>query len=380
MIILNPQLGVSPKATTGGETYDRELLKQFIKLDVNTKILLPRQALAPEELQRSIDRTLLSHFVPPYAFNLFAFPWVLKKIEGSDLSARSDPSEMALRIHSPEYLFPTAYLIKKLFPKLPIVAHYHLDQTGKLWTKMNNTLLNVVEAVIADSEFLKKQLVDRVGVSEKKISVIHCGVDVDSIKPKAYKGPTLNTQGRSLSHAKTILFLGRFIRRKRPDFVLEVFASLHKKHPDTKLVMVGEGPMEEKLRDQSIKLKIQSAVEFPGPLFEEDKLKRYHESDLFLFPSEKEGFVLVILEAMAAGLPLLVPNALGFPEAVQHGKNGFLVGGNVAEWVKSAEAILYNSSINKEMRRQSRKISIEKFSWKLCAQRNIDVYRQILRR
>ena len=56
---------------------------------------------------------------------------------------------------------------------------------------------------------------------------------------------------------------------------------------------------------------LQNDVEFTGPLFGEEKLKKYHESDLFLFPSEKEGFVLVVLEAMAAGLPLVVPDSLG---------------------------------------------------------------------
>ena len=133
---------------------------------------------------------------------------------------------------------------------------------------------------------------------------------------------------------KTILFLGRFIERKRPDLAIEIFAKLHQKHPETKLVMIGEGPMEKDLRLQAAGYRLQGAVEFPGPLFGEEKLKRYHQADLFLFPSEKEGFVLVVLEAMAAGLPLLVPRALGFGEAVEDGGNGLLAEPtNVDDWV-----------------------------------------------
>jgi len=174
------------------------------------------------------------------------------------------------------------------------------------------------------------------------------------------------------------LFLGRFIERKRPDLAIEIFAKLHAKHPDTKLIMVGEGPMEEKLKAQSSKLKVSEAIEFAGPLFGKEKLERYHEADLFLFPSEKEGFVLVVLEAMAAGLPLLVPDALGFPEAVENGKNGYLADpDNIEDWVEKAEKILFSPVLQNSMRKYSRYLAETKFSWEECARENLKVYRQI---
>ena len=84
MIILSPQLGISPTATTGGETYDRELLKQFVKMGHDVKILLPKSKPVPAEIpENRIDRTLISHFIPPYTFNLFSIPWVIQKIQES---------------------------------------------------------------------------------------------------------------------------------------------------------------------------------------------------------------------------------------------------------------------------------------------------------
>jgi glycosyltransferase involved in cell wall biosynthesis len=378
MIILSPQLGISPTATTGGETYDRELLKQFVKMGHDVKILLPKDKQAPTEIPvNRIDRTPVSHFVPPYTFNLFSVPWLIKNIyQLSTINYQL----FILRIHSPEYLFPTGYLIKRLFPKTCLVVHYHLDQSGWLWTRMNRILLNMADAVIADSEFLKKQLIERVGIDQKKIHVIYCGVDVDSIKPEINKGPALlQQQGRALPKTKTVLFLGRFIERKRPDLAIEIFAKLHAKHPDTKLIMVGEGPLEQALKIQISKFKLQNAVEFPGPLFGEEKLKKYHESDLFLFPSEKEGFVLVVLEAMAAGLPLVVPDSLGFPEAVESGKNGYLADpGNIEDWVKKAEKILYSPALQTSMRKYSRCLAETKFSWKTCAGENLKIYQSLV--
>jgi len=383
MIILSPQLGISPTATTGGETYDRELLKQFVKMGQDVKILLPKSKPAPTEIPGNlIDRTPVSHFVPPYTFNLFSIPWVFKKAWPWFTKARPyhNHQQFVLRIHSPEYLFFTGFLIKRLFPKTTLVVHYHLDQTDWLWTRMNRILLNMADAVIADSEFLKKQLTERVGIDPQKIHVIYCGVDVDSIKPEFNKGPALlQQQGRALSKVKTVLFLGRFIERKRPDLAIEIFSKIHVKHPDTRLIMVGEGPMENKLRLQVAGYRLQGFVEFTGPLFGEEKLKRYHEADLFLFPSEKEGFVLVVLEAMAAGLPLVVPDSLGFPEAVESGKNGYLADpANIEDWVKKAEKILYSPILQNSMRKYSRHLAETKFSWKTCARKNLKVYQSLV--
>lgn len=370
-VLVTPQLGVSPRATTGGESYDRELLKQLGKLGVMVDMLLPKSAPIPprDVMNWSVDYAPISHFVPPYLFNMFALPWVLEKIRPA---RRRIEHCHILRIHSPEYLFPTAFYIKKFHPEVPIVAHYHLDQSGMLWTKMNKLLLNTVDAVVADSEFLKKKLVERVGVDERKIHVIYCGVDVASIRPG-------NDEQKIKNKNKVILFLGRFIRRKRPDFAIEIFARLHKKHPNIKLVMIGEGPMEQELKMQSGKLKILDAVEFPGPLFGDAKLSRYHEADLFLFPSEKEGFVLVVLEAMAAGLPLLVPKAMGFPEAVLDGENGYLADiDDIDDWVLKAEKILFSPTLQHQFRKNSREIAVRKFSWETCAKKNVYLYNKLL--
>jgi glycosyltransferase involved in cell wall biosynthesis len=81
---------------------------------------------------------------------------------------------------------------------------------------------------------------------------------------------------------------------------------------------------------------------------------------------------------MAAGLPLLVPRSLGFPEAVEDGGNGLLAKPqNVGDWVIKAERILYDQRLQTKMRRKSRELAVKKFSWELCAKKNLSVYRRL---
>lgn len=367
MIILSPQLGVSPTATTGGETYDREVLLGLGKLGHSVYVLLPKDKQVPKNaVNWHIDYAPFSHFVPPYTFNFFSLPWVLSQL---DRVPHRFMNGVVVRIHSPEYLFFTAYLLKKIRPHVPVFAHYHLDQTSPLWTTFNKVLLNCVDGVVVDSAYLKSQLVNRVGIQTNRISVVYCGADTKAIYPM---------RNHVDQKTKTILYLGRFIQRKRPDFAIEAFSILNRKNPRTRLVMIGEGPMESELRKQCEALGISQAVEFPGPLFGKEKLEQYHNADVFLFPSEKEGFVLVVLEAMAAGLPLVVPNSHGFPEAVTDGVNGFLVDSNDPRaWTRSIERVIADTDLANSMRLASRRKAVKMFSWESCVRRLSRVYQEM---
>ena len=206
MIILSPQLGISPTATTGGETYDRELLKQFVKMGQEVRILLPKNKPIPVEIpEKTVGRTPVSHFVPPYTFNLFSIPWVYIRSDLGD--PRSDLYRKQSSGSTPRVSFFTGYLIKKLFPKIFLVVHYHLDQTGWLWTKNEQDLVKYGRRSHRRFGVLKKPINRKSGHRSKKIHVIYCGVDVDSIKPEINKGPALlQQQGRALPKLRQYCF------------------------------------------------------------------------------------------------------------------------------------------------------------------------------
>ena len=173
--------------------------------------------------------------------------------------------------------------------------------------------------------------------------------------------------------------MGRLIPRKRPDFLVDVFNKVHKSNPNTALLVFGEGPLKNQIVEKIEKYNIKDSVFLLGTTFGEEKIRFYNSSDVFIFPSINEGFVLVILEALAAGLPIVASKAVSFSESVQEGRNGFLVDPyNEKEWEKKMTELITGSMLRKKFAIKSRSIAVKKFSWKQTAANNLKYYNSLI--
>ncbi|HLE83762.1 MAG TPA: glycosyltransferase family 4 protein [Thermoanaerobaculia bacterium] len=122
-----------------------------------------------------------------------------------------------------------------------------------------------------------------------------------------------------------VLYAGRLRTRKAVAVLLEAFARLRVERPGAVLVLVGDGEQRPALQAQASRLGIEDAVRLPGAQPRDAMSAFYGAADLFCLPSLYEGFPLAILEAMAAGLPVVATAVAGVPEAVEHGVTGLLV-------------------------------------------------------
>ncbi len=122
-----------------------------------------------------------------------------------------------------------------------------------------------------------------------------------------------------------LLSVGRLVPSKRFDRFISVVARLRRKLKcEVNGTIVGDGPLKERLRAHAESLELpSSAIEFCGSL--PDLAPVYRQADVFVLTSEYEGTPNVVLEAMAAGLPVVVTNVGGVPEIVRPGERGFLV-------------------------------------------------------
>lgn len=118
-------------------------------------------------------------------------------------------------------------------------------------------------------------------------------------------------QALSLGNALVLCHVGRLVLEKNHGFLFEVFQALHEKVPNSKLLLVGDGPLEATLRQKVQSLGLQDAVSFLGVRSDVERILQ--ASDVFLFPSLYEGLGMAAVEAQAAGLPCILSDRV--PEA-----------------------------------------------------------------
>ena len=143
--------------------------------------------------------------------------------------------------------------------------------------------------------------------------------------------------------------------------LLKGFAGVLKRRPDARLLMVGNGPKVERIRQLATISGIGANVEFLG--FVKDLERVLAGLDVFVLSTTTEGLGLAILEAMAAGLPVVASRVGGIPEIIEHGVNGILFeAGNGDDLARSIEAILADRNLRKRLIENGRRRVAEKFS------------------
>ena len=146
-----------------------------------------------------------------------------------------------------------------------------------------------------------------------------------------------------------VLYAGRLRTRKAVAVLVEAFATVHRESPEARLRLLGDGEQRPQLEAQVERLGLAEAVVFEGAVLHDRMAELYAAADIFCLPSLYEGFPLAILEAMAAGLPVVTTRVAGNPEAVTDGEHGRLV---EAEDVAGLAAALVDLVRDEEGRRR----------------------------
>ena len=166
------------------------------------------------------------------------------------------------------------------------------------------------------SQALSDVLVQRCRVPAARVRVIRNGIDMTRFAPSpardgaVTRGPIIGT-------------LARLIPSKGIRILLDAIPHLLQKYPEALLLVGGGGEEQEALERQARALGIADRVVFVGPV--QDPRDFYRRLDVFVLPSLDEAFGLVVLEAMAMGLPVIGTRVGGVPEVLTHGVNGWLV-------------------------------------------------------
>ncbi len=146
-----------------------------------------------------------------------------------------------------------------------------------------------------------------------KLKIVHCGVD-----PARY--------GRAdLARGKHLIFVGRLAAVKGLPILIEAFARVKAHHPDAHLSIVGDGPERKPAEARVARLGIADAVTFHGYQSSDEVAGLLSRSDVMVLPSFAEGVPVVLMEAMASGLPVIASRVAGVQELVEDGVSGYAV-------------------------------------------------------
>lgn len=241
--------------------------------------------------------------------------------------------------------------------------------------------------VIATSGKVKEGLLS-IGVSENKLFLVPNGAETQKFQQDSTKAKEVREKFRLEGNA-IILYVGRIVKYKGLDYLVDSASRIVQKHPDVKFVVVGPvsyysanvlTPYYQKLKRKIDKRQLSNYFLFTGAVDEEDLIGFYSACDLLVLPSLSEGFGMVLVEAMSCGKPVIGSRIDGIVDVINHGEDGYLVSPARPEEIASKVNHLLERPVErKRMGRTARKHVEEMFDWNILAPRIIEIYRDAIR-
>lgn len=213
---------------------------------------------------------------------------------------------------------------------------------------------------------------ERAGLPADKLVTIHYGLD----ELPAAESETTPADAGIPDGAPLVLEVGRLIAQKDHATLLRAFAHVREEHPGARLAILGWGPLEDETRALAASLGLAEAVTIPGRVEPRAWLER---ADVFAHTPRWEGFGIVLLEAMLAGLPIVATNVSAIPEVVADGETGALVpAGDVDGAAAAISRLLADEDTRRALGEAGRQRAREHFSVARMTDATIDVYREAL--
>jgi len=252
---------------------------------------------------------------------------------------------------------PLGYLMGKLF-RIPNVLSLHggdiYDPSKKLsphksvvFSRVVKFILNKADRIVAQSSNTRDNTVKYYN-PVKEVEII----------PLAFHPPVVAGSNREkLAMDKDSFYfitIGRLVKRKSIDTILQAMSEINNKK--IKLLVVGDGPEMDFLKNMTKTLNLNERVKFPGYIADEEKYSYLNNSDAFILTSLHEGFGIVFMEAMFIGLPIVCTNHGGQVDFLKESQNALLIDvGDVEACKKSMMKIYKDKELYKLMARNNKK-------------------------
>jgi glycosyltransferase involved in cell wall biosynthesis len=291
-------------------------------------------------------------------------------------------------IHAHEWLVGFAARALRFGLDLPLVATIHATEWGRnggIHTPMQQYIHSVewmlaydAWRVICCSHAMEEELEAALQVPADKLCVIPNGVEPKRLRCSGSETKRAQLRRRwARDDERIVLFVGRLVREKGIEVLIDAMPEVLSAHPEAKLVVAGGGPRDH-LAARAKRCGLGQKVAFAG--FVSDELADlYAVADVAVFPSLYEPFGIVVLEAMAAGVPVVTSDIGGFKEVVRHGATGLQTwASNSRSLAWGIKQVLGDAALAARLRRRGQQEVAARFRWDGIAEQTMGVYEEAL--
>ncbi len=295
----------------------------------------------------------------------------------------------------PRHLF---WLLKIVRKEAPALVHVHSRRGADVWGGIGARLTrtrSIITRRVDNPEVpwiarLKYRLYDRVitisegirqiliqeGIPQEKITRVPSAVDYDKYSKQCDRSWFRREFSIPPNH-KSVGMVAQFISRKGHRYLLEAIPKILENCPNTRFLFFGKGPLRSKIEQLCIDKGLSDNVHFAE--FRRDLHCIYPCLDVLVHPATMEGLGVSLLEAVAAGVPVVAFRAGGIPEVVRHGENGYLVPvGDSAMLARSIISLLKDQSKALLFARTGQGIVRSSFSLERMIEGNLSIYREVI--
>jgi glycosyltransferase involved in cell wall biosynthesis len=230
--------------------------------------------------------------------------------------------------------------------------------------------------IVTVSKYSSEKTVQLYDADKAKIRIVPNGVDLQRFKPSESCEKVKRQIG--IDSKLCVLFVGRLIPRKGLPFLIKAAKHITKEFKETIFVIVGDGPLKNNLRAYLQEINLSDNFIFLGDVSENILPALYNCADVFALPSIQEGQGIALLEAQATAKPVVAFDVGGVSEAMVDKETGLLVKPDSRKLADAILKLLSSWSLREKMGVKGREFVSNNFSWDICAQKMLQVYREAL--
>lgn len=276
-----------------------------------------------------------------------------------------------------------AYIKKK---PLVITTHGAINVNFSVYDKMPKKIHDLSLGILKKLKLtyfiavskIEVQFIENWGIPKERIRYIPHGIDTNFFKPTDFSD--LFEKYNLTEENPIILYVGRISKRKGIEILIKAFKKVSKEFPKARLLIAGnEYDFLMQMKTLIIKLNLKKLVQYIGFIPKEQLPKLYSLADVVVYPTFKEIFGHVILEANACGKPIIASNEWGPKQLIKHNETGFLCNyGDINCVAKFIRKCITNKELTKRIGLNGREYVKKNYSWEICAKKHYNLYKTIL--